>query len=92
MWWCSRQGRHTLAQVAVTNTPANLHSAWRDAVERATVCQTQISFTGMNVQVTLLTKLHYILLNNYAMSLIKICLIPFGVIYSHEQDLNRNRL
>lgn len=37
MWWCSRQGKHTLAQVAVTNTLADLYRAWRDTVECATV-------------------------------------------------------
>ncbi len=37
MWWCSRQGKHTLAQVAVTNTLADLYRAWRDTVGQATV-------------------------------------------------------
>lgn len=37
MWWCSRQGKHTLTQVAVTNTLADMYRAWRDTVEHATV-------------------------------------------------------
>lgn len=34
MWRCSRQGKHTLAQVAVTNTLADLKRARPDTFKR----------------------------------------------------------